>query len=181
MSIKKKIFLGIVILGGAIVAYWLISPLFITKKVSEKLEDIMPAPPPPAPALEQRGAFPIPAIKEPELQKLKQGSFIGLAGHQAVGTATLVKIDEKYYVRFEDDFMVTNGPDLFVHFGKDGNYDKEARLDRLKGNMGGQNYEVPSNLNPLDYNEVWVWCRSFFVPFGKAELKKNRLSDGLTR
>lgn len=135
------------------VGYWLISPLFITRRVSERMEDIAPAQSPTASTI------------------VKQGTFTGLAGHSGQGTAKLLKIGERHYVRLEDDFRVTNGPDLFVYFGTDGRYVAEARLAALKGNEGGQNYEVPADVNPLDYTEVWVWCRAFSVPFAKAELR----------
>ena len=46
----------------------------------------------------------------------------------------------------------------------------EAFDDYLKGNIGGQNYEVPAGIDPLLYNEIWVWCRAFSVPFAKAVL-----------
>jgi len=149
----KKIIIAVLIIAVLGVGYWLVSPLFIDKIVSEKLEDIMP---------EQM-------IPEAEAV-VSNGSFSGLQGHNAQGTAKLLKINGKYFVRFEDDFRMTNGPDLFVYFGKDGKYAREAELGRLKGNIGGQNYEVPANLNPSDYNEVWVWCRAFSVAFGKAQL-----------
>lgn len=110
---------------------------------------------------------------QPELQIISQGNFQGADGfHKAQGSAKLIKIGDKYYVRFEDNFKVTNGPDLFVIFGNDGQYNGEARLGALKGNMGGQNYPVPPNINPTQYNEVWVWCRAFNVPFGKASLSR---------
>lgn len=147
----KKIFIIIAAVVAVGVGYWLISPLFREEVVNERLEDIMPT-----------AQLP---------QTISSGNFTGLAGHNAEGTAKLLKIGEEFYIRFEDDFKVTNGPDLFVHFGKDGQYSATARLDSLKGNIGGQNYKVPAELNPADFNEVWIWCRSFSVPFGKAQLK----------
>ncbi len=153
MKKSGRIIIVITVVVALPIAYWLISPLFITKQVNEKLEDIMP---------------PQAAITE---KRLAQGVFTGLAGHSATGTVTLYQFGNNYILRLEDDFMVTNGPDLFVHFGKDGAYVKEARLAALKGNLGGQNYEVPADINPSDYDEVWIWCRSFAVPFGKAVLQ----------
>ncbi|MDZ4232060.1 MAG: DM13 domain-containing protein, partial [Candidatus Pacearchaeota archaeon] len=100
-----------------------------------------------------------------------QGRFVGLASHSGEGTASLVQSGGTTYIRFGDDFRVTNGPDLFVYLGKDGEYAPEARLGALKGNAGAQNYEVPAELDVNEYNEVWVWCRAFFVPFAKAELR----------
>lgn len=160
---------SILIIVGAIVvlavAYWLVSPLFIDVEVSESLEDLYKS----ARIGEQIDTNGESAFVEPEI--VRQGTFVSLAGHSAKGTATLVKTGTKYYVRFEDDFEMTNGPDLFVHFGENDAYAVEARLGALKGNVGGQNYEVPEGIDPLAYDEVWVWCRAFAVPFGKAVLK----------
>ena len=151
------IVIGVLIIAG--VGYWLASPLFIDVKVSEKLEDIADT--------YSQDSKPAEVLPEP----VSKGSFSGLAGHSASGDASLVKIGDKYYLRFEDNFSVTNGPDLFVYFGKDGTYDSSAQVARLKGNLGGQNYEIPAGINPLEYTEVWVWCRAFSVPFGKAILE----------
>ncbi|MDP3975219.1 MAG: DM13 domain-containing protein [Candidatus Jorgensenbacteria bacterium] len=160
----RKILIAIAILLALGVAYWLIAPLFTEERVSESLSDIMRRPSAP----QADGSAGSPQGMPPEI--VRQGTFVSLAGHSAEGTATLVKAGEKYYVRFEDDFEMTNGPDLFVHFGKNDAYAAEARLGALKGNVGGQNYEVPEGIDPLTYDEVWVWCRAFAVPFGKAVL-----------
>lgn len=159
----KRIIVIVIVIVILPAGYWLISPLFITKKVDEKLTDITPAM-----NVSETSTTTAPAS---EFTVVGEGRFTGLFGHSAAGTAKLLKMEEKYYVRFEDDFRVTNGPDLFVYFGKDGVYVAEARVAALKGNEGGQNYEVPKTINPADFNEIWVWCRAFSVPFGKAELK----------
>jgi hypothetical protein len=176
----KRVIVILVILIGGVVAYWLLSPLFITREVNESLADLMPT----APSVSSPGTAigsdpssttePLPPpVEEPSLQPLalKSGSFVGLGFHDAEGTATLLKIGDRFVIRLEDNFRITNGPDLFVHFGKNGTYAAEARLGALKGNIGGQNYEVPAGINPEEYDEVWVWCRAFSVPFGKAELQ----------
>jgi len=150
----------LVLAVAAVIGYWLVSPLFIDKEVRENIKDIMPVSATP-PDLEEATA--------PNI--LKSGSFVGADNfHKAEGTAKLLKAGNKYYIRFEDDFKVTNGPDLFVYFGNNGKYAAETKIGRLKGNIGSQNYEVPENINPLDYNEVWVWCRAFSVAFGHAPL-----------
>jgi hypothetical protein len=186
----KKVLLGIGIVIILAVGYWLVSPLFIEKQVSETLEDILPpvekeqikeevrkqvpevnAPEEGSePKISEPTEEPPPEAVEPQVNILGEGQFTGLTGHSGEGTAKLLEIEGKYYVRFEDDFRVTNGPDLFVYFGRDGEYVSETRIEKLKGNIGGQNYEVPAGINPLDYNEVWVWCRAFSVPFASARL-----------
>jgi len=132
----------------------LLSPIFKTEEVFETLENIIPK--------KEEGIV-------PELSS--EGLFSGLAGHEARGTISLFKIGEDNFIRFEEDFFVTNGPDLFVHLGKDGEYIKEANLGVLKGNVGSQNYKIPEELDINNFNEVWVWCRAFSVPFGKAVFK----------
>ncbi len=159
----KKIILAIVILVILGIAYWLISPLFINKKVNETFEDIM-----------KMAATETPQISEPiytEPQVIIQGTFEGKGSHSAQGAAKLVKAGSKYFIRFEEDFHVTNGPDLYVYLGKNDHYEVSTKISSLKGNMGGQNYEVPENIKVSEYNEVWIWCRAFSVPFGKATLK----------
>ena len=149
----KKILIVFAIVIALLTTYWLISPLFIEKKVSEKLENIMPR------SLEEKP------------QIVASGNFSGLDGHQAGGKASLIRSRSNYYVRFEEDFKVTNGPDLFVYLGKNGKYAPETQIASLKGNIGSQNYEIPRSIDVNNYDEVWVWCRAFSVPFGKAVLR----------
>ncbi len=147
----KKFLLLCVVCLSAVLIYWLVTPLFFTKTVSEKMEDIVPP----------STLFTV----------LSQGAFSGLAGHNAEGTAQLIQTNGKNYIRLEDDFRATNGPDLFVYLGRSGASAPDVQLAPLKGNSGGQNYLLPDNLNAADYNEVWVWCRAFSIPFGKALLR----------
>lgn len=150
----KRIIITILVVAVIGVGYWLVAPLFLNKEVSETMEDIE--------AMAPAGS---------EQVVVAQGSFTDADDfHMGEGTVKLIKVGNKYFVRFEDDFKTTNGPDLFVHFGKDGKYSSEARIGALKGNIGGQNYEVPEGINPEDYNEVWIWCRAFSTPFSSAVL-----------
>jgi len=175
MSTIGKTMGVIAILATLGIAWWLISPLFITKEVSESIEDIAPqasndAPAQPAASVSE-SKTPHEASPTTALETVASGTFIGLERHQAAGTAKLIKAQDSYTVRFEEDFTITNGPDLYVHLGKDGQYDPNARLERLKGNVGAQNYAVPASVDISQYNEVWVWCRAFSIPFGKASLQ----------
>ena len=43
-------------------------------------------------------------------------------------------------------------------------------LGALKGNIGDQNYELPSDLDLNKYRAVTIWCRRFGVNFGTAPL-----------
>jgi hypothetical protein len=149
----KKALLALLAIIILAVGFWMARPLFVNKEVNESVEELMGE------------------TEAAEVLTLASGSFEGRAGHRGSGTASLIEIDGKSYLRFEDDFDIQNGPDLFVHFGNDGEYDREASLGRLKGNIGGQNYEIPEGVDPQDYSEVWVWCRAFSTPFVVAELQ----------
>ncbi len=161
----KKVLVILFIIVAVPVAYWLASPLWRTEEAHETFQDIFTEM---REEMEADGAPSAPMVAE----TFGTGEFQGLLGHNAEGDAALLKVGDTYFVRFGDTFSVTNGPDLFVHFGKDGVYAKEARLGALKGNVGGQNYEVPADINPEEYNEVWIWCRAFSVPFAKAPLSR---------
>lgn len=152
----------IIIIAG--LGYWLASPLFIDKEVTEA------APQTKTQFIEGGNSNENTADKMPSSLTTSQGYFKGRAGHSAAGTASVIETGDKKYIRFEGDFSVTNGPDLFVYLGKDGSYNSDASLGALKGNKGSQNYEVPEDLNLDNFNEVWVWCRAFSVPFGVAVL-----------
>ena len=148
---KKLIILivSIIILG---LAYWLISPFFIDKKVSEELNI----------SAESEGAQPVLVLR---------GVFTGFDRiHTGSGNVNVIQVGDRHTIRFEENFDVANGPDLYVGFGKDGEYIKGSEIGKLKGNIGSQNYELPAGIDLADYNEVWIWCKAFSVGFAKAAL-----------
>ena len=153
----KKLIIAILAIAVIGISYWLVAPFFINKEVNETEEDLS-------------GMVPA----ETRQVLIAQGSFVGVDNfHKGEGTVKLIKAGDKYFIRFENDFKVTNGPDLFVHFGKNGRYSSEARIGMLKGNIGGQNYEIPGSIDPEDYDEVWIWCRVFSAPFASAILERS--------
>lgn len=160
----KKIVIGIVLLLGIGLAYWLISPFFINVQVSESLPSMI--------------------MKKIEGSNTSTESFITMSGtfvgfdkiHNGTGTASMYSIPnsdgDQRVLRFEEGFQVNNGPDLYVGFGKNGQYVKGSEISKLKGNIGSQNYEIPSSIDLSQYDSVWVWCKAFSTPFVKADLKK---------
>ncbi|MEA2000968.1 MAG: DM13 domain-containing protein [Actinomycetota bacterium] len=102
------------------------------------------------------------------------GAFYGI-DHAAEGTATVYEQDGKYVLRFEDDTDIQNGPDLYVWVLPSADYDAAAldeRIDlgKIKGNVGGQNYELPDTFDPDVYHSVLIWCLRFSVPFAAVPL-----------
>jgi hypothetical protein len=109
---------------------------------------------------------------------LIEGSFVDRS-HPGSGLAKVLNDGtEQRFLRFED-FKTDNGPDLFVYltradaaadagaFGVDGDF---VNLGRLKGNVGEQNYEIPTDVDLSEFDTVVVWCDRFSVAFTAADL-----------
>lgn len=102
------------------------------------------------------------------------GQFYGI-DHTAEGTATVYEQGGAYVLRFEDDTDIQNGPDLYVWVLADSSYDggspgEYIDLGKIKGNVGGQNYELPAEFDPEVHKFVLVWCLRFTVPFAGSPL-----------
>lgn len=115
---------------------------------------------------------------EPEIVVLYQGPFIDRS-HPTEGIAEVLNDGTaERFLRFED-FATDNGPDLNVYlttappdaaadqFDEDGQF---VDLGDLKGNIGPQNYEIPTNVDLDQFSTVVIWCVRFSVAFGAAEL-----------
>lgn len=178
------------ILGGGAFAYWTISPLFYDVVVSEDLpihseseSQSTANQPETGNAAASEEAEMINAAAEESAQMgaqqtvstslLSTGTFVDAdAVHKSSGTANAIEVSlDEIYVRFEEDFKTTNGPDLFVWLTKDGDVSNGyIDLGRLKGNIGSQNYLVPEGTDLSEYNHVLIWCKAFGVLFGTAVL-----------
>ncbi len=105
------------------------------------------------------------------------GPFHGVA-HATRGIATIYQAtDGKRTLRLTD-FETSNGPDvqLYLVAAADA-LDNETvtkagflPLGALKGNVGDQNYVLPSGVDLAKYRSVTVWCRRFGVNFATAPL-----------
>ena len=101
------------------------------------------------------------------------GNFIGVNDriHNAEGLAKVIVLDEGNSILRLENFRATNGPDLYVYLSTDKSASDFVSLGRLKGNIGNQNYEIPEGTELSKYDTVLIWCRTFSVLFGSAELK----------
>jgi hypothetical protein len=104
------------------------------------------------------------------------GDFVSL-DHTTGGTARVLELaDGRRFVRLEG-FETDNGPDLYVYLstnpadGPEGAFDDQfTNLGRLQGNIGDQNYELPTDVDPATYTSVVIWCDRFDSAFGAADL-----------
>ena len=105
------------------------------------------------------------------------GSFVGVGDgiHDAQGVAKVIPIDGGGDVLRLEDLVVTNGPDLYVYLSTDKSASNFVNLGRLKANIGNQNYPIPDGTDMTKYDTVLIWCRTFSVLFGSAELRPEAL------
>lgn len=101
---------------------------------------------------------------------LLSGSFRGVSSHETNGAVTVRKTAEGMVVVLEDNFAFDGAPDPKLGFGKDGTYDKGSQFSPLGSNRGHQVYELPADVDPAAYNQVYVWCERYSVPLGVADL-----------
>jgi Electron transfer DM13 len=107
---------------------------------------------------------------------LAEGAFTSLA-HSTEGTARIVE-DGGSRILTLTDFHTDPGPDLYVYVvPRAGAADVEGgmRIDRLKGNIGNQQYALPEEVDVAAGATVLIWCRAFSVAFGAATLAPSEL------
>jgi Electron transfer DM13 len=154
---RAVLLLGAALVVAALAAVWyLASPLVLTQAVSEG-----------QPAQEARTS-------------VTTGHFGAVdAIHQGEGTASVLRLaNDQRVLRLEDDFRVTNGPDLYVYLsGAESPRSSDelhasgaVEIARLKGNVGGQNYDLPADLELAQFRSVVIYCRRFTTVFSTARL-----------
>jgi hypothetical protein len=108
---------------------------------------------------------------------LGSGSFHSVA-HETKGSASIYQLaDGKRILRLAN-FETSNGPDVHVYLvaandATDSDTVKKAdflELGSLKGNIGDQNYDIPTGVDLAKYRAVTIWCKRFSVNFGTAPL-----------
>jgi hypothetical protein len=100
------------------------------------------------------------------------GNFVdaGDGFHKADGIAKIISLaDSRTFLRLEN-LKTTNGPDLYVYLSVGKDTSDIVNLGRLKGNIGNQNYEIPTGTDLSKYNTVLIWCKAFSTLFGSAKL-----------
>ena len=90
--------------------------------------------------------------------------------HMVAGVAKVINLEDgRTFLRLEN-LKATNGPDLYVYLATGTDSSDIVNLGRLKGNIGNQNYEIPSGTDLAKYNTVLIWCKAFSTLFGSAKL-----------
>ena len=119
-------------------------------------------------------------VESPEV--LAEGKFI-THEHDTTGSVKILKYSDGTRILRIENLKTSNGPKLEVWLtdapvieGLDGwrvfDDGKFINLGALKGNIGSQNYSIPSETNLDDYSSISIWCERFSVSFGAADLRK---------
>ena len=187
---------ALIAIAVIIFGWWLISPLFITNEVDEEFpltaNAVIPEGMGRAEAemvmstmagMDEKvdEAMPeMPATAQGSPVRLKSGEFRdGDRFHKGSGQALIYDLpDGSKVLRFED-LEVTNGPDLRVILTSvpdpDSSEDVHAagyiELDKLKGNVGNQNYPIPADADVESFKSVVIYCKPFRVVFAVANLR----------
>lgn len=176
----------IVLIPILAIAWWLGSPLFISKSVSEdfptqaggvtavEIEQVMTIM---AKTNEEMNED-MPAMNaEPTLWA--SGSLRdGESFHKGSGQVNIYQLENDSYLLRLENLNVTNGPALHVYLSEHANpmngNDIETNgfvdLSSLKGNMGNQNYEIPAGTDLSNIKSVVIYCKTFSVVFSVAAL-----------
>ncbi|MCV0372345.1 MAG: DM13 domain-containing protein [Nitrosarchaeum sp.] len=109
------------------------------------------------------------------MSKSYHGTFVGVGDgiHDVEGKSKVLFLDDGREILRLEDFKSTNGPDLYVYLSTDTMATDIVNLGALKANIGNQNYDIPEGTDLEKYNQVLIWCKSFSVLFGSAELTAN--------
>lgn len=118
-------------------------------------------------------------IESPEV--LAEEKFI-THEHATTGSVKILKYSDGSRILRIENLRTSNGPKLEVWLtnapvidGLDGwrvfDDGKYINLGALKGNIGSQNYSIPSEVNLDDYSSISIWCERFSVSFGAAALR----------
>jgi Electron transfer DM13 len=118
------------------------------------------------------------------LDELYSGTFHSNA-HETRGVATIYHLDDGRRVLRLTKFSTSNGPDVRVYIVAATDVQEEDAAKRagivdlgvLKGNIGDQNYDVPTELDLSKYRAVSIWCRRFSVNFGAAPLAPSKVPE----
>ena len=172
-------------------AWWLAAPLFINKTVDEQFPLTVSAEIPEGFTREEVEDTMVTMAKmddtmmEPMMPAMSSARALSMGNfrdadsfHKGSGVATIYQLEDGSHVLRFEDFRVTNGPDLRVLLSKAADISDKGQfqqyeyveLERLKGNIGNQNYEIPGDLDVSEFQSVVIYCKPFHVLFAVAPL-----------
>ena len=191
---KKTIIIAAVIIAIPVAAFawWLLSPLFLSTTVEEEFpfsatadmpvgmtqaeaEDIMQG----MAKVDMEEMEDMPD-EMAQAEQIASGMFRDADSfHKGSGVASIYRLPGGEGVLRFEDLNVTNGPDLRVLLSTHPDPQNKAELneagyihiEKLKGNRGNQNYELPADADLESFGSVIIYCMPFHVIFSVAPLE----------
>jgi hypothetical protein len=124
-------------------------------------------------------------VRDPEADQIvtsgdpvdvSRGEFVSRE-HHTQGAVRIVRLSSGRHVARLEALDTSNGPDLYVYLsassarGPADRFDDDyVSLGRLKGNLGDQNYDVPTGTDLGRFTTLVIWCDRFNAVFGAADL-----------
>ena len=107
------------------------------------------------------------------------GTFTQIdALHTAKGTVTVYQLPDNTRLLRLEDFSVTNGPELHVYLVRNPKPREQKEvgndyidLGAIKGNVGSQNFPMPTEVDLNVYRGLIIYSVPFGVIFSSAELR----------
>lgn len=195
----KKIIIGVVLVGVAIVLYLGISPIFDVQEVNDAAPDAL-VNNGSAAKFEQMSDMSsgVENLSEADQLLMKQqmdemnaeelevmndkmvastevnnapiaSPVMGTVGHPASGAVRVIDTADGQVVRYEN-FETINGPRLHVYLSKGMGDDDFIDLGPIRGTTGNINYAVPDGVDLSEYKYILHWCVPFGVLFNYAKL-----------
>ena len=199
MAVRKtSVFVSIGVAGTiisiALAALFQPWKLFIDTEVQEEIPLVQPTPrntpestelkptptesSEPTPGETKPSPKPTPTKSSPIV--LAEGALISHE-HKTSGTVKILQLADGSRILRLENLSTSDGPRVEVWMTDapvieggagwfvfdDGRYES---LGAIKGNKGNQNYEIPADLDLGEFSSVSLWCATFAVSFGAAEL-----------
>ena len=98
----------------------------------------------------------------------------GSDGHHASGKVAFGMNMNKHVLTLSD-IKVDKVPDGYVYLTKNADRMHGVELGMLKQFSGTVSFDLPSGVNPDDYDSVVIWCKQFNVEIGRAYFSKKMM------
>jgi hypothetical protein len=168
------------------IAWWLGSPLFLSKSVSEEfpviagnvtadeIEQVMTI----MAKTNEEMSEDMPAMTAEPILFASGSLRDGESFHEGSGQVSLYQLENGLSLLRLENLNVTNGPALHVYLsehanpmnGNDVDTSGFVDLGSLKGNIGNQNYDIPADTDLSKIKSVVIYCKTFHVVFSVASL-----------
>lgn len=101
-----------------------------------------------------------------------QAALSARSGKRVKGSVTIERTaDGGHIVRLSDDFSLSRVPDPTIGFAQGGRYVDASEFTEVASFRGEQVYRIPADIDPAEFDGIYIWCRQFSVPLAFAELR----------